>query len=279
MTPESNHLSTCRSIYDARSSTYDDSFHPAHAQNYIRWTAPQPGQHVLDLACGTGLVALPARKAVGPTGTLTAVDISTGMMDVGKQNAKAQGLDIQWIEWDISDLASLKESGQLREDGYDLITCAAALVLLEDPAKAVRQWTSLLTKGGRVITDVPTERSHRVGLAFEEVGKELGTPLASRRTWVQEQASLEEVFVEAGLEVERAWTAPGHYPSDVYEAAKSDELFDALLEKEFYAAFRDDSIRHQAKEVFGKKWAEKADGDGMVREDAEFYMVIGRKPS
>ena len=55
-------------IYNANSAVYDDSWHPALAADCIAWTCPLPGQRVLDLACGTGLVSLLAKRVVGPTG-------------------------------------------------------------------------------------------------------------------------------------------------------------------------------------------------------------------
>jgi ubiquinone/menaquinone biosynthesis C-methylase UbiE len=69
--------STIASIYNERSTAYDTAtFHHRLAEEYIRAAAPQPGAHVLDLACGTGLVAFRAEAQVGPTGYVVGVDIS-----------------------------------------------------------------------------------------------------------------------------------------------------------------------------------------------------------
>ena len=272
------HLSTSRTIYNARATRYDDSTHPIHALNYIQWTRPQPGQHILDLACGTGLVALPAKSAVGPTGTVTAVDISDGMIDVGKQKAEEQGLEVQWIEWDIGDLETLKGDGKLRREGYDLITCAAALVLLEDPGRAAKQWAGLLKKGGRLITDVSTEKSDVYGLVFEEVGRELGIPVAYCRAWVHGQDSLERLMLDAGLEIERAWKAPGIAADTVYETEGSGKLFDQLVGKEMFTAFGKENVRDKARDLFVRKFKEKVGEEGILRDENAFYVAIGRKP-
>lgn len=63
-------------------------------------------------------------------------------MAVGKRKAQDEGLEIQWIEGDIGDLGKGPLRAQPRKDGYDLITCAAALVLLADPRAAVKGWVS-----------------------------------------------------------------------------------------------------------------------------------------
>lgn len=51
----------------------------------------------------------------------------------------------------------------------------------------------LLKSGGRIITDVPTERSWLAGVIFEEVGEELGIPIPSKRGWVKGLQDLESV--------------------------------------------------------------------------------------
>src|SRR5215469_3100985 len=54
---------------------------------------PAPGEHVLDIGCGTGVTTEPYAKAVGPTGHVTAADISTPMLDAARQRIKAVGLE------------------------------------------------------------------------------------------------------------------------------------------------------------------------------------------
>ena len=87
-----------RITYDARVSHYDESWHPTHALNYTAWTLPQPGQHILDLACGTYLVAITAKHAIGPTGTVIAVEIGMGIMAVGMEKARKDSVEVRWVE-------------------------------------------------------------------------------------------------------------------------------------------------------------------------------------
>lgn len=111
MITESGALS--RLIYNTRSSAYDESFHPTHAANYITWSDIQPSQNVLDLGCGTGLVTLLAKRAVGSLGTVTGIDISPGMLSIAREKATQQNLQVEWIEWDLNDLESLVNSNNL----------------------------------------------------------------------------------------------------------------------------------------------------------------------
>ena len=64
------------------------------------------------------------------------------MLALGRGKARDEGLDIQWIERDVSDLNGGPLRSDLRAEGYDLVTCATALVLLADPRAAVRGWVS-----------------------------------------------------------------------------------------------------------------------------------------
>ncbi|MCJ1458911.1 hypothetical protein MMC28_009287 [Mycoblastus sanguinarius] len=263
-------------MYDARSSNYDSSWHPIHALNYIKWTQPQPGQRILDLACGTGLVSLPAKRTVGPDGTVTAVDVSTGMMAVGKEKARKEGLEIEWVEWDIGDLDNAQKQGKIGED-YDIITCSSALVLLQDPGRAIRQWVGLLKKDGKIITDVPTENTMIEGLAFEEVGLELGIELPGRRCWVTGLKSLKRLFEDAGLEIVRAWEADGYDGSAQYKGGTAGESFGKCIKSEAWAAFGKDGVREKAREAFVRRVEARMAGDRVVREEDAFYVVVGRK--
>lgn len=154
--------SIIQSIYDERSTNYDTSHHGALAEAYIRTAAPREGESVLDLACGTGLVSFLAEQAVRRSGLVVGIDISPGMLDVARHKAKQTGSDVTFLQHDISDLSGLALESFLPrgEEGFDLITCAAALVLLPDPGRAIRGWMRWLKPGGRIVTDVAARDVH-----------------------------------------------------------------------------------------------------------------------
>lgn len=278
-------------IYNPRSSDYDNSWHPALAADYITWVCPLPGQNVLDLACGTGLVSLLAKRAVGPTGTVTGIDVSDRMMDVAKQKAEIQGLSVDFIHHDITDLEPLKGS-RIRDD-YDIITCTTGLVLLEDPAKAVKQWAGLLKPGGRLITDVPTEDSQPLGLIYEEMGRELGVKLPFYRSWVKGIGSLQELMIDAGLEIESARRTRDYVAMTEIEGDAGQTLYDRQFPEEIEGGEQDrqgreigafvrdlgaPSIREKARSLFAEKLRNAAGADGIVKRYDRLYVTIGRKP-
>lgn len=75
-----DHHHDVRRLYDERSTSYDNSWHPRFARHIVQLAAIQPGEAVLDLACGTGLVSFMAGDAAGPTGSVVGVDLSDGML-------------------------------------------------------------------------------------------------------------------------------------------------------------------------------------------------------
>ncbi len=56
----------------------------------------QPGQHVLDVACGTGHVTRAAAERVGDTGTVTGIDIAPDMIEVAKSVPVPAGASVEW---------------------------------------------------------------------------------------------------------------------------------------------------------------------------------------
>jgi len=66
------------------------------ASQLVQRAKPQPGEQVLDLACGTGVVARLAAPLLGSKGAVTAIDLSPTMLSVGRAAAEGEGLDIEW---------------------------------------------------------------------------------------------------------------------------------------------------------------------------------------
>ena len=131
-----NPTKSMKAIYDERSEDYDNSFHIRLPQEYIGCVKLSEGETLLNLACGTGLVILLAKKQVGLSRVM-GVDISNGMLEVARRKTKQQGLDIIYVEHDIADLGGLDLLLRATQ-GFDVITCASALLFLKEPLHAVK---------------------------------------------------------------------------------------------------------------------------------------------
>ncbi len=68
-------------LYSGRSDNYDNGeWHPRIAHRLVKLADIQPGYKVLDIATGTGIVAIEAAQIVGNEGYVIGIDIATGMV-------------------------------------------------------------------------------------------------------------------------------------------------------------------------------------------------------
>lgn len=267
-----SHTDLIRTIYDERSEQYDASFHGLLAEEYIRVAQPQEGERVLDLACGTGLVALLAEERVGARGRVVGVDISEGMLNVARRKARQTGSSVSFIQHDISDLSGLQLLPP-GSDGFDLIACAAALVLLPDPHGAVRHWAGLLRPGGRLVTDVAARDVHVPSRILGRIGDRLGLSLQWDQSWVQDEGSLERLLASAGLDVRTVFMSKTFQVRE-YTNAEAPQVFEQAVASPMFRNFGDASVRDEAKRLFVERFAEEAGSAGMLLDEAKMYIGV-----
>jgi ubiquinone/menaquinone biosynthesis C-methylase UbiE len=160
-----------REVYDKRAPMYDEdtAFHRDLAEAYVTYVDLRPGEGLLDLGCGMGLVTVNLARILQPRedgaverrGKIVGVDISRGMLDVARRKLEMRGnedeeLRIDFIEGDIVKLAGPQAA---HHAGIDIITVCSALVLMPEPREAVRCWARYLKPGGRRIVDIPSTES------------------------------------------------------------------------------------------------------------------------
>jgi len=113
----------------------------------------QPGEQVLETACGTGLVTARIAEAVGPDGRVTATDLSQGMIDLAKENVNTNNRSLEFRRMDAEDL-------DLEENLYDAAICALGLMYVPDPLRSLREMYRVLKPGGRAGLAIWGERKH-----------------------------------------------------------------------------------------------------------------------
>jgi SAM-dependent methyltransferase len=99
--------------------------------------APQPGDRVLDVAAGTGNVAL---RAAARGAQVTACDIAPRMVQLGRERT---GPEVYWFEADVKDLP-------LRDSTVDVALSAFGLIFASRPEVALAQLRRVLVPGGRL---------------------------------------------------------------------------------------------------------------------------------
>ncbi|MEK7817447.1 MAG: bifunctional demethylmenaquinone methyltransferase/2-methoxy-6-polyprenyl-1,4-benzoquinol methylase UbiE, partial [Actinomycetota bacterium] len=98
----------------------------------------------LDVCCGTGDLAFSLYDAVGPMGSVTAIDFSRRMLSVGRQKAREKGLPINF-KW--GDATSL----DFEDDSFDAATVGFGVRNIADIDAVFSEMTRVVRPGGRVV--------------------------------------------------------------------------------------------------------------------------------
>jgi SAM-dependent methyltransferase len=156
----------------AEHAAYADARGAVMAEAMIARTAPQPGERVLELACGPGGLGLAAAERVAP-GEVVLSDVVDEMTSIAAARAAAVGLTN--VTARRLDLERIEEPGS----SYDVVLCREGLMLVPDPARGVREIARVLRPEGRFAIAVwgPRERNPWLGLVFDAVGSVLGAPV------------------------------------------------------------------------------------------------------
>jgi ubiquinone/menaquinone biosynthesis C-methylase UbiE len=110
----------------------------------IELADPKPGDRVIDIACGTGIVARIAAARVGPSGAVAGVDLNPGMLNVARSlNAGDGAASIQWQEASADKLPFPDES-------FDVAYCQLGLQFFADRPAALREMARVLSARGRL---------------------------------------------------------------------------------------------------------------------------------
>jgi SAM-dependent methyltransferase len=99
----------------------------------------QPGDHVLDVACGTGVLAREAAKRVGPEGWIAGLDLNEGMLAVARRLLP----DVDWRQGDAAALP-------FADGSFDVVVSQFALMYFQDRVAALQEMWRVLKPGGRL---------------------------------------------------------------------------------------------------------------------------------
>jgi ubiquinone/menaquinone biosynthesis C-methylase UbiE len=161
---------------------------------------PQPGERLLDVACGTGVVARTAAARVLPAGSVTGIDVNADMLDTARQAAGADAAT-EWRQADALDLP-------FPEASFDVVVCQQGLQFVSDRAAMVRETRRVLAGSGRLAMSTWRGLEHNRGFAqfaqalerhSAEAGSIMRTPFA-----LGDQDELRRLLREAGFDHVRA---------------------------------------------------------------------------
>src|SRR5690606_37484122 len=117
------------------------------AATLIEAAALRPGERVLDVASGTGVVARLAAERVGREGTIEGLDANPAMLAVAREAAPRE-LSITWHQ-------AAAEQIPLADESFDAVLCGMGLQFFADREGALRQMRRVLVPGGRLLANLP----------------------------------------------------------------------------------------------------------------------------
>ena len=134
---------------------------------------PAEGERLLDLACGTGVVARVAARRVGPSGRVTGVDLNAAMIGVARSLPAPGGGPIDWIEGSALAIP-------LPDASVDVVLCQQGLQFFPDKALALREMHRVLARGGRLALSVWSSTGIYNGAVGKALARFAGEETASR---------------------------------------------------------------------------------------------------
>ena len=153
------------------------------------------GERVLDVACGTGVVARLAAEDVGTTGEVTGLDLNPSMLLVARSRPAPPGTPVTWVEG--SALAM-----PLPNALFDVVLCQQGLQFFPDQRAGLREMKRVLVPGGRVLLSVwegPTPYTVAMSAAVERhAGPEAATTLRGSRN-CPDPESVRRLMEDAGF--------------------------------------------------------------------------------
>ena len=164
------------------------------AEDLVTESALNPGERVLDVACGTGVVARLAAEHVGRSGTVAALDLNPGMLSVAR-SIPSSGAEIRWYE-------TTAESIPLSDNGFDVVFCQLGLQFVADKVAAIREMHRVLVPGGRVLVSTPPPNAF-FDVLDDALARHVGSEAAGFVGMVfslHDPATIARLFREAGFD-------------------------------------------------------------------------------
>lgn len=128
-------------------------FFPFCADRLVRIIKPDTNAKILDVATGTGVVAISMAQAVKAAGRVQAIDLSEKMLAQAEESARKMGLNnIDFFEMDA-------ESLDFKSNYFDVVTCSFGLFFMPNMLAALREWRRVTKPKGLILFTSFAEKS------------------------------------------------------------------------------------------------------------------------
>lgn len=258
--------------WDKAAEFYEDSWKeqlkPAQSK-LMEMADLQPGETVLETACGTGLVTFSIANAVGIEGEVVATDLSEEMMDLAKRESGNK------IAGNITYQRMDAEALDFEDEQFDAALCSLGLMYIPDPVQSLKEMYRVLKPGGRAVVAIWGERRN-CGWAeiFPIVDKRVASDVCPLFFQQGTGNTLKTSMTQAGfddIEVNR-FSVNLNYPSEeiaIMAAFAGGPV--ALAYQKF-----DEETRHDAHTEYLESISEYRNGSG-YQIPGEFVVASGKK--
>lgn len=191
------------STYNAAADFFDApalSFWNRIGQRTVQRMSLRVGASVLDACCGSGASAIPAAKAIGPSGRLVGVDLAENLLRLAR--AKALRLGLTCAEFRLKDIEELDPSTET----FDAVICVFGIFFVPDMPSGVRSLWRVLRPGGQLAITTWGPRFLEPGSSafWNAVRNERPDLYKSFNPWdrISEPRELASMLLEAGIKTD-----------------------------------------------------------------------------
>ncbi len=258
-------------VNTSAAEVYENLFVPAlfgeWSERAVHETNIRRGQKVLDVACGTGILACEVAKMVGSEGSVTGLDLNEGMLAVAEKK-------YPHINWKHGEAESLP----FEDETFNAVVCQFGLMFFPKKTLAIREMFRVLKGNGKLVIAVWDTLENCVGfkaivdLLDRLFGKEMATSLHPPFD-LGDKEKLKSIFGEAGVSDINIKTinGKGKFPSIkswMFTQIKGWTLADLIDDKQFQ------QILNEAEKDFKKFVIE----DGSVEFKQPAHIITAEKP-
>jgi len=237
------------------------------AEEFIARLALRPGAHVLDVACGSGNLAIPAARAGA---VVTGVDIAANLLEQGRARAAAEGLTIQFDEGDA-------EALPYPDASFDVVVSMFGAMFAPRPERVAAELVRVCRPGGRIALANWTPEGF-IGHMFKLTGRHVPPPpgMPPPVRWGDEETVRERLREGvADLQMTRR-VCLFDYPFPPAEVVEFFRTFYGPTQRAFAAL--DSDGQAALRSDLERLWSEHNRAtDGTTRVEAEYLEVVATR--
>jgi ubiquinone/menaquinone biosynthesis C-methylase UbiE len=262
-------LEQIAATFDLRAPIYNQNdWHRRHAERLVELCELRLGESVLDAGTGTGFAALAAARAVGHSGRVLGIDLSSRMLEQARRAGAADGP--AQVEFKQGDALVVD---WLPAESFDLVICVTALQYMP-LVRALRSWRRLLKSGGRLAFSSMCAGSPPAAQIFRECAARFGLQLKDPSAMLGREEACVGALEAAGFTVERVLRESIEFKPIDLAVAWSSNLHSAGHEQ---ALQMPDDAREQLRAEFERELRKAADEDSQRLSRAELLYAVGRR--